>query len=290
MSQTGGSLVIQLCMDPDPPVPGGSDDPGGSNEPGSSEASMASLIGSLHEVVRRAERMVGPEVAAVRSTPQRIEPAWQRATEGEHRLPVSIAVGVAIGLQLLLPQRLVIRPVWLLPALEGALIVGLVAANPRRINRTSAALRTASVSLIALISLANGWSSGELIKSIVNGTAGDSAAPLLARAASVYVTNIIVFGLWYWEWDRGGPVARARARRRYPDFLFPQMTQPDLAPPEWTPKLLDYLYLSFTNATAFSPTDVMPLARWAKMLMMLQAAISLLTVAMVVARAVNILK
>ena len=251
---------------------------------------MASLIGSLHEVLRRAEHMVEPEVAAVRSTPQRLEPAWRRATEGEHRVPVTIAVAVAIGLQLLLPQRLVIRPVWLLPALEGALIVGLVAANPRRINRTSTALRAASVLLIALISLANGWSSGELIKGIINGTAGDSAAPLLARAASVYVTNIIVFGLWYWEWDRGGPVARARAVRRYPDFLFPQMTQPDLAPPDWTPTLLDYLYLSFTNATAFSPTDVMPLAKWTKVLMLVQSAISLLTVAMVVARAVNILK
>ncbi len=251
---------------------------------------MASLIGSLHEALRRAERLVQPEVAAVRSTQQRVEPAWRRATDGEHRLPVALAVAVAIALQIVLPGKLVIHPAWLLPALEGALIVGLVAANPRRINRTSTALRTASVTLIALISLANAWSSGELIKGLINGTSGDDAAALLARGASVYVTNIIVFSLWYWEWDRGGPVARSRAVRRYPDFLFPQMAQPDLAPPEWTPTYLDYLYLSFTNATAFSPTDVMPLAKWAKMLMLVQSAVSLLIIAMVIARAVNVLK
>jgi uncharacterized membrane protein len=219
-----------------------------------------------------------------------VQPAWRRATEGEHRLPVALVVAVAIALQLVLPERLVIHPAWLLPGLEGALMVGLVAANPRRINRTSMSLRAASVTLIALISIANAWSSGQLIEGLVNGTAGDNAALLLSRGASVYVTNIIVFALWYWEWDRGGPVARARAPRPYPDFLFPQMTQPDLAPPDWTPNFIDYLYVSFTNATAFSPTDVMPLSRWAKMLMLVQSAVALLTVAFVIARAVNILK
>jgi uncharacterized membrane protein len=272
-------------MDPAPA------EPGGSNDPETSEPSLASLIGSLHEALRRVERLAQPEVAAVRSTPQHVEPAWRRATtEGEQRFPVAVVVAAAIALQVLLPRKLVIHPTWLLPVLEGALIVGLVAANPRRINRTSRALRTASITLIALISLANAWSSGELIAELVNGTSGDNAALLLARGASVYVTNIIVFSLWYWEWDRGGPVARSRALRRYPDFLFPQMTQPALAPPDWTPTYLDYLYLSFTNATAFSPTDVMPLARWAKMLMLLQSAISLLIVAFVIARAVNVLK
>jgi uncharacterized membrane protein len=189
-----------------------------------------------------------------------------------------------------LPNRLVIHPEWLLPALEGALLVGLIFANPGRISRTSATIRTASVALIALISLANAWSSAELIKGLVNGTEGDNASVLLARGASIYITNILVFSLWYWEWDRGGPVSRARGLRPYPDFLFPQMAQPDLAPPEWEPTYFDYLYVSFTNATAFSPTDVMPLSRWAKMLMLIQSAVALLTVAMVIARAVNILK
>ena len=248
------------------------------------------MLGPVHEQLRRIEQMLVPELAEAKALETRLVPAWRRATEGEHRLPVAAAVAVAIALQLVLPARLVIRPAWLLPSLEGLLLVGLVAANPRRINRTSSILRSASVGLIALISLANAWSSAELIKEIVGGTNGDNATLLLARGASVYVTNIIVFALWYWEWDRGGPVARSRGLRPYPDFLFPQMSVPGIAAPEWRPNFIDYLYVSFTNASAFSPTDTMPLSRWAKMLMLLQSSVALLTVAFVVARAVNVLK
>jgi uncharacterized membrane protein len=254
------------------------------------EESVAGLLASLHDQLKRVERMIEPEVAAAKSVEQHMLPAWRRTTEGEHRLPVAAAVALAIGLQLVLPDRLVIHPSWLLPTLEGLLLAGLIAANPKRINRRSTALRAASVALIVLISLANAWSSGELIKGIINGTLGDNPTLLLSRGASVYVTNILVFALWYWEWDRGGPVARARGLRPYPDFLFPQMVQPELAPPEWAPNFVDYLYVSFTNAAAFSPTDTMPMSRWAKMLMLVQSAVALLTVAFVVARAVNILK
>ena len=116
-----------------------------------------------------------------------------------------------------------------------------------------------------------------------------SAARLLVNGGSVYVTNIIAFGLWYWELDRGGPAARAHGLREHPDFLFPQMASPELAPHNWEPFFLDYLYVSFTNATAFSPTDVLPLARWAKVAMALQSAVALVVVAMVIARAINIL-
>ncbi|MDQ2754412.1 MAG: DUF1345 domain-containing protein [Actinomycetota bacterium] len=219
-----------------------------------------------------------------------VKPAWQIATAGEQRLPVAAVVVVAIGLQLVLPNHLSIRPVWLLPTLEGGLLIGLTAANPRRINHTSRALRAASLVLIALTSLANAWSSGQLVKGLINGTEGEAAGPLLGNGAAIYLTNIIVFALWYWEWDRGGPVARAQGGRPYPDLMFPQMVNLTLAPPDWRPTFLDYLYLSFTNATAFSPTDVMPLSRWAKMLMLLQSAVALITVALVIARAVNILK
>jgi uncharacterized membrane protein len=254
------------------------------------EEPLAGMIESVHAQLRQLEKRLNPRIAGEREIEAHLVPAWRRASEGEHRLPVAAAVAVAIWLQLVLPSELVIGPGWLLPALEGLLMLGLIAANPRRINRTSSALRAASVSLIALISLANAWSSAELIKELINGKAGDNATLLLSRGASVYVTNILVFALWYWEWDRGGPVARARAERPHPDFLFPQMSQPELAPHDWKPNFLDYLYVSFTNATAFSPTDTMPLARWAKMLMLLQSAVALLTVAFVVARAVNILK
>jgi hypothetical protein len=100
---------------------------------------------------------------------------------------------------------------------------------------------------------------------------------------------VIVFGLWYWELDRGGPSARHDPHHREPDFLFPQMATPGAARPDWAPGFLDYLYVSFTNATAFSPTDTMPLTPLAKGLMGVQSAASLLTVALVAARAVNIL-
>jgi len=147
------------------------------------------------------------------------------------------------------------------------------------------------LTLIALISLANAWSAGRLIWEIVNRTGSTSdATTLLVTGGAIWVTNVIAFALWYWEFDRGGPVARALAIKPYPDFEFPQMTSPELAPPSWEPMFADYFYLSFTNATAFSPTDVMPLSRWAKMLMLVQSAVSLLLAALVIARAVNILR
>ncbi|MFI6686921.1 hypothetical protein [Streptomyces sp. NPDC050485] len=217
-------------------------------------------------------------------------PAWLRVTQGEMRWSSTLAVLTAVALQWTLPERLSIHPVWLLPALELALVVALIAGNPVRIERASRLYRLAGLVLIACISAANGWSAVRLVVGLVRGAEGADAAALLVTGGGIWLTNVIAFALWYWEWDRGGPIARMQATRAYPDFLFPQMQSPELAPPHWEPAFPDYLYLSFTNATAFSPTDVMPLNRWAKMLMMLQSAISLLTVVLVVARAVNILK
>jgi hypothetical protein len=105
----------------------------------------------------------------------------------------------------------------------------------------------------------------------------------------LWCTNVLLFGLWYWEVDRGGPSARLRNERDVPDFMFPQMISPQWAPPNWMPQLIDYLYLSLTNATAFSPTDTMPMTPTAKWLMSAQSLASLVTVGLVVARAVNIL-
>ncbi|NMH99321.1 DUF1345 domain-containing protein [Pseudonocardia sp. K10HN5] len=217
-------------------------------------------------------------------------PAWLRVTRGESRWPVAAVIVVAIGLQVALPDRLALQSRWLLPALEVALLVALVAANPHRLSRESRLLRTASLALVGVISLANGWSATALVIGLVRGGMGDDAGPLLITGAAIWLTNIIVFALWYWELDRGGPASRAHARQTLPDFQFVQMQSPELAHPDWEPQFVDYLYLSFTNATAFSPTDVMPLSRWAKLTMLIQSMISLVTVALVIARAVNVLK
>jgi uncharacterized membrane protein len=219
-----------------------------------------------------------------------VVPAWLRPTEGEPRWQVTFFMAAAIALQLSIPSGFQLRPSFLLPSLEGVLVVGLVAANPGRINRSSRALRMVAQITIACVSFANAWSLVLLIQGLVNGTRGQTAGPLLLTGAAIWGTNVIVFSLWYWEFDRGGPAARAHATRHHPDLLFPQMTQSGIAPPDWEPQYFDYLYTSFTNASAFSPTDVMPLSRWTKLLFLIQAVVSLVTAALVIARAVNILK
>jgi uncharacterized membrane protein len=175
-----------------------------------------------------------------------------------------------------------------LPAAEFTLLILLVAANPRRIDRDRRWVRMASLTLVAIASVANIVSAARLVIGLVQGTVGQSAGPLLAYGAAIWSTNVIIFGLWYWEFDRGGPVERAKATKTHPDFQFPQMLTPELTDKDWEPQFVDYLYVSFTNATAFSPTDTMPLSRWAKLLMLIQSGVSLVTVALVIARAVNV--
>jgi uncharacterized membrane protein len=173
---------------------------------------------------------------------------------------------------------------------QGALLIALVSVNPQRIDRQSMIMRSLSLVITAMISLGNGWSVVTLAVGITKGTMGRSPGQLLITGGVIWLTNVIAFGLWYWEFDRGGAVARAHnLKNRFPDFQFPQMTSPDMAPPDWEPAFIDYLYVAFTNATAFSPTDVMPMSRWTKVAMTGQAIISIITVALVVARAVNIL-
>jgi uncharacterized membrane protein len=216
--------------------------------------------------------------------------AWGVASASESRWPALIAVFAAIALQLALPDS-VIRGLGnraLIPALEGALLVALLITNPAgHISTEQSRLRAIGVVLIALITVANLVSLSELVHALLY-NAKTSGRPLVYASIPIWLTNVIVYGLWYWELDRGGPASRQLTEHRRPDFLFPQMSTPGSAP-GWTPKLLDYLYTSFTNATAFSPTDTMPLTGWAKLLMMVQSLASLLTVAIVVSRAVNIL-
>ncbi len=242
------------------------------------------------ELMRAAEHVAA---RGATSTFSAVAPAWRRRTRAEARWPVTLTVAVAVVLQLRLPNQLALHPVYLLPALEGALFIGLLVANPFRFERFSTPVRAMSVILVMLITAANAISAGLLVRDIILGkvTIGPpgAAVHLLASGAAVWATNVIAFALWYWEFDRGGPVQRALGERRYPDLLFPQMVSPELATPEWDARFVDYLYTSFTNATAFSPTDVMPLARWAKLTFLVQSAVSLVVGALVVARAVNIL-
>jgi hypothetical protein len=243
-------------------------------------------LGELRERLAKVEQLLA---ASVDGVPRRGGGPTD-AERGERRWPVSVAVLVAIGLQIALPDRLDLGPSWLLPALEAALLVALTAASPGRVRHGSVALRAASVGLVALTSLANAWASIALISDIVSGSEHVKAVTLLSNGGAVYLTNIIVFALWYWEWDRGGPAARAGSTRSAPDFLFPQMTAPGHAPSAWEPTFVDYLYTSYTNATAFSPTDTMPMARWTKLLFLVQSAIALAVAALVIARAVNIFR
>jgi uncharacterized membrane protein len=220
---------------------------------------------------------------------ERRSAAWGEPARAENRWPAQVAVLAALALYITLPAKLTVGPAWFIPVLELALFVPLALTAPKHLAQIARWRRPAAISLIGVINLANIISLVLLIHELLRGGTRTVGAELLLGATQIWVTNIIVFALWYWELDRGGPDARRLASHGPPDFLFPQMVTPACAPAGWTPKFVDYLFISFTNATAFSPTDTMPLSTWAKMLFTMQAATSLLTVAIVAARAVNIL-
>lgn len=225
--------------------------------------------------------------------PPREEPRWH----------ASLAVLAALVLYITLPPRLTLGPIWLFPMLVLALLVPLSIFGPRRHAETRR-LRFWGILLIAIVNLFNVVSVGLLINGFFHPariTELNSAAILLRHGTQVWLTNIIVFGLWFWELDGDGPEARAHATAaiefRNADFLFPQMQMFFMGgkslpciEPNWKPQFLDYLYLAFTNSTAFSPADVMPLSRWAKALMTIEAIISLATIAIVLARSVSLIQ
>jgi hypothetical protein len=200
-----------------------------------------------------------------------------------------LAVLASVGLQLAVPSRLALHPTWLLPVLVLGLLIVLAAVRPAVARERSLMVQIGGLLLVIIAAFANAFSAVKLVQELLHGQAGDNPTALLGTGAAIYLTNIIVFALWYWAFDRGGPQGRARATGTVPDFLFPQMTLPEIFP-SWRAEFGDYLYLAFTNATAFSPTDTMPTSRWSKMTMMLQSAISLVIAGLVIARVVNVLK
>ncbi|MGV9268228.1 hypothetical protein ACWDRR_26595 [Kitasatospora sp. NPDC003701] len=219
---------------------------------------------------------------------------------GEARLPAVLATLVAILLYVALPQQLLVAPRYVLPALEVLLLVPLIAVNPLRLTRQTRVSRALSLTLVLLIGASNLASLGILIHDLVAKHV-EGGGELLVAALQVWLTNIIVFGLAYWELDRGGPVSRTQAPRAelpLADFRFSQDENDDAVEEvadgastssDWVPTLPDYLYISVTNSTAFSPTDTMPLTTRAKLLMSIESIAALLTSLLVIARAVSIL-
>lgn len=197
---------------------------------------------------------------------------------------------VAMGLPLLMPDRYSPGPAWLLPAVEAGLLVAMAVIDPGRLDRRSNQVRAVRIALIVVLAAAAGWATVRLTSDLIRGFPDtDSAGPLLAAGGLVWIDLVIVFALLFWELDGGGPGRRSHRTRRYPDLAFPEQLNPDVAPPGWRPVFYDYLYLGLTNAVAFSPTDVMPLAHWAKLTMALESLTSLTILALVIARAVNLL-
>jgi uncharacterized membrane protein len=205
----------------------------------------------------------------------------------EPRWPASLALVVCIALYAILPSRLVVGPHWLVPVIV-ALPLAPLSARKHRHPDEAAWIRKATLSLIALVTVANVVSMALLVHHLLNSNV-QQGRNLVYSAVAVWLTNVIVYGLWFWEIDRGGPHLRASGEKLLPDLQFPQMGNPDIAPPNWRPQFSDYLYSSFTNGTSFAPADAMPLTLRMKTLFLGESLVSLITVAIVAARAVNIL-
>ncbi len=213
---------------------------------------------------------------------------------GESRLPPAIALivfmAINIALRVWLPRGGAIRLPWLVPAVEVVVLVLLVlllTSDPDSVRRRARWLHKLSLTFVCLLVAGALWATILLVYDLVKGI-GETNSPtkLLATGSVVWLGNNLSFALLYWLIDGGGPLARMRGRVPV-DFAFPQQLSPELAPPGWRPVFLDYLHLGFTNATAFSPTDVMPLTLRAKYTMVLQSTVSLALFGLIVARAVN---
>ncbi|HEY2263331.1 MAG TPA: hypothetical protein VGI96_11960 [Streptosporangiaceae bacterium] len=213
------------------------------------------------------------------------------AERGEHWWPVATAMIVVAGLHVALPARYRVQPAWLLPAVVLVLLAVLIIGDPGRIDRQKAWLRILTGAIIAVITLANLFGAVRLVAEILTNNKLFAAHPggLLAAGAVIWATNVIAFGLWYWDLDRGGAAARAHHPYRNPAFVFPEMQNADYLPAAWVPRFVDYLALAFWTATAISPTDISAIRPWAKLLMMLEASGSIILAALVIARAINVL-
>ena len=210
--------------------------------------------------------------------------------QGERRWPAALAIVVLIAIPFLLPKEVFPRGLWASAPIELALLVAIAIVDPGRIDRRSQLLRGLSIVLTMLLAVIAAVATVWLVIELVDGAPDLShASTLLTTGALVWIDVNLTFALLYWELDGRGAAERLHEPREFPDLAFPEHLNPQVAPPGWRPIFVDYFYLGFTNATAFSPTDVMPLARWAKMMMVAQALMSIVILALVIANAVNLL-
>ena len=272
---------------------------------GSDQAGVAATLDAACALVAEADATMRPPATA---KPEAIARDWWAGRRGsaagrplsglggagvraEKRWPMAFTLVLAIAVPLLLPPRFSLGPSWAVPAVEALLLAAIVAIERGRIDRQSAAARALSLGLVAVLVADAAGVTGRLIVDLVEGgPETNSAADLLKTGFLVWFYTILVFAFLYWVLDGGGPESRFLGPPQFPDLAFPQHLNPEIGPPGWRPEFFDYLYLGFTDATAFSPTDVMPLARWAKFVMTVQAIVSLMILGLVIARAVNILK
>jgi hypothetical protein len=221
------------------------------------------------------------EVRAALSEPAIGEPRWPPA------LALLVFLALNVSVRVWLPGGSPIRLPWLLPSVEGVLLVALLASDHRGLVERRRWLRPLSLSLVLVLVVAALWATTLLIRDLIKGAAVIHHPPqLLASGALVWLGNNVAFALLYWLMDGGGPIARSR-RATPIDFAFTQHMSPEIAPPGWRPVFLDYLHLGFTNATAFSPTDVMPLTLRSKYTMLVQSTVALALFGLIVARAVG---
>ena len=208
----------------------------------------------------------------------------------ESRWSPAFAIILVLFLMATLPGHVTALPVWVsyLAALAVLVPMAVVALTAR--NTLWLGIERTIIILLASAYVANTIAElADMIGVITLHPSGNNAFSLLSSSVAIWVANVLMFSLLYWQIDRGGPHARASKSSAKPDWVFPQPATPEDLPPDWRPLFLDYLYLGYNTATAFSPTDALPLTRRAKMLMMIESTISLLTMVIIVARAINII-
>ena len=190
-----------------------------------------------------------------------------------------------------LPAKYRVNLAWVAPAVLLALLAALIVGDPGRIDQQKTWLRIGTSAVIALLAVANLLAAARLVDDIPTNSKlyASNATGLLATCGVIWATNVIAFGLWYWDLDRGGLAARAHHPQANPAFIFPEMLHAQYVPATWVPQFVDYLSLGFWTATAFSSTDISAIKPWAKLLMITEAVVSLVIAALVIARAINIL-